>query len=318
MDAIATRKSDAALILASASVTPVSLELDPNITEEQYFEVGKKLALFESANQWWIGDWLNAADPDYGEHKALCASVGLNYNTAKVYAYVCNQIGRRLPNLAFDHHQTVAAMEPAEQKKWLDKALEGEGGKKWSTGKLRAELRRARLGTVPTLKGVYRVIYADPPWDYGNRGLDDYGHADRHYTSMSIDELCAMDVRGHVTDDAVLFLWVTSPLLDECWPVIEAWGFEYKTSFVWDKIRHNHGHYNSVRHEFLLVCTRGSCTPEINKLYDSVVQVERSGKHSEKPQEFYDIIATLYPSGNRIELFARNEHKGWAVWGNEC
>ena len=110
---------------------------------------------------------------------------------------------------------------------------------------------------------------------------------------------------------------MTSPLLDECWPVIESWGFEYKTSFVWDKVKHNVGHYNSVRHEFLLICTRGSCIPEGGKLFDSVVQVERTDKHSEKPQEFYDIIETLYPSGNRIELFARKDRHGWTSWGNE-
>ena len=55
---------------------------------------------------------------------------------------------------------------------------------------------------------------------------------------MSIDELCAMgpDIKAACDDDAVLFMWVTSPLLEECFPVIKAWGFKYKTSFVWDKV----------------------------------------------------------------------------------
>ena len=76
------------------------------------------------------------------------------------------------------------------------------------------------------------------------------------------------------------------------------------------------GHYNSVRHEFLLIATKGSCTPEIRKLFDSVVSVERT-KHSEKPQIFRDIINTIYPNGKRIELFARQKTEGWDVWGNE-
>ena len=134
---------------------------------------------------------------------------------------------------------------------------------------------------------------------------------------MSIKELCALDIRGVVEDNAVLFLWVTSPLLEECFPVVKAWGFKYKTSFVWDKVKHNFGHYNSVRHEFLLVCVRGSFTPENNKLFDSVVQVERTKEHSEKPEEFRNIIETLYPSANKIELFARKKIKGWSIWGNE-
>jgi N6-adenosine-specific RNA methylase IME4 len=174
---------------------------------------------------------------------------------------------------------------------------------------------------LPTNK--YRIWYADPPWSYGNSGAigdnDNYGRAERHYPTMSIAELCAMgaDIKTACEDNAVLFMWVTSPLLAECFPVIKAWGFEYKTSFVWDKIGHNFGHYNSVRHELLLVCTRGSCTPDNPKLYDSVISIEKSRVHSEKPEEFRHIIDNIYPNGRRIELFARRAVEGWDAWGNE-
>jgi N6-adenosine-specific RNA methylase IME4 len=164
---------------------------------------------------------------------------------------------------------------------------------------------------------TYRVIYADPPWKYGNQGLDDYGHAERHYPAMNIAELCSLNVRTLADADAVLFLWVTSPLLAECFAVIEAWGFTYKTSFVWDKVRHNFGHYNSVRHELLLVCTRGSCLPDAPTLFDSVQTIERT-EHSVKPEEFRQIIDALYTTGRRIELFSRREAAGWERWGNEC
>ncbi len=118
--------------------------------------------------------------------------------------------------------------------------------------------------------------------------------------------------------NAVMFMWVTSPLLEECFDVIRAWGFKYKTSFVWDKVGHNYGHYNSVRHELLLICTRGSCVPDTKTLYDSVVSVEKSSVHSEKPAEFRRIIDDLYTYGNRIELFARADVEGWDRWGNEA
>ena len=91
-------------------------------------------------------------------------------------------------------------------------------------------------------------------------------------------------------ENAVLFLWVTSPIIEECFEVINSWGFKYKTSFVWDKVRHNMGHYNSVRHEFLLICTKGSYLPENKKLYDSVITMKRSNEHSEKPEEFRALI----------------------------
>lgn len=183
---------------------------------------------------------------------------------------------------------------------------------------VRREIKRAEVresASLPTAK--YRVIYADPPWKYGDQLTEDYGGTKFHYPSMSIAELCALPVRDLCEPDAVLFLWVTSPLLFESAPIITAWGFTYKTSFIWDKIKHNMGHYNSVRHEFLLVCTRGSCTPDINTLFDSVQAIERTKKHSEKPHEFRAMIESLYPHGKRVELFARGDHAGWDVWGNQ-
>ena len=177
-----------------------------------------------------------------------------------------------------------------------------------------------RVAEMPSDK--FRVIYADPPWKYGDTLGGDlsegYGGAEKHYPAMSICELCAMPVKDTVDTDAVLFLWVTSPLLFECHPLIKAWGFEYKTSFVWDKVKHNMGHYNSVRHEFLLVCTRGRCTPDVKKLFDSVQSIERSSKHSEKPEAFRQIIDTIYPHGKRLELFARKQSKGWETYGNQA
>lgn len=167
------------------------------------------------------------------------------------------------------------------------------------------------------IAGKYGVIYADPPWDYGNTREENAVSMPEHYYQPIRDrDLKELNVGDIADDNAILFLWVTSPKLEECFPVINAWGFKYKTSFVWDKIKHNMGHYNSVRHEFLLVCTKGSYQPEVMKLFDSVQSIERS-KHSEKPEKFREIIETLYPSSNKIELFARKDSEGWDIYGNE-
>jgi N6-adenosine-specific RNA methylase IME4 len=176
----------------------------------------------------------------------------------------------------------------------------------------------ARLAAdLPTAR--FRVVYADPPWSYHDKadaGAVQSGGAEQHYPSMSIAELCALPVASICESNAVLFLWTTSPLLAESFEVIKAWGFTYKSSFVWDKHAHNMGHYNSVRHEFLLVCVRGSCPPDVPKLFDSVQKTGRT-EHSEKPGVFRIIIDTLYPHGKRVELFARETVKGWTSWGNE-
>lgn len=175
-----------------------------------------------------------------------------------------------------------------------------------------------RVAEIPD--GIFRVLYADPPWSYNDKcdnGAIQSGGAEKHYPSMTLAELEALDIKSISADDSVLFLWATCPLLEDALKVAKAWGFKYKAQFVWDKIKHNMGHYNSVRHELLLICTKGSCTPDKVKLFDSVQSIERT-EHSRKPDKFREIIETLYPHGNKLELFRRGDApKGWKVWGNE-
>lgn len=180
------------------------------------------------------------------------------------------------------------------------------------------QIKRDRIEKeAPAPTGKYRVIYADPPWSYGNTQPDYHTEQRDHYPVMPLSDICAIPVREWAEDDAVLFLWVTSPILEESFQVIRAWGFKYKASFVWDKVHHNMGHYNSVRHEFLLVCVRGSCQPDVRKLFDSVQSIERT-EHSKKPAEFYDIIETIYTNGDRLEMFARNPRDGWKGYGHQA
>ena len=168
----------------------------------------------------------------------------------------------------------------------------------------------------------FRVICADPPWKYNDKqDTSKLGGAQKHYDLMSIKELCEMPVKNIVKDDAVLFLWTTAPLLEDSFKIVKAWGFKYKTNFVWNKIRHNMGHYSSVRHEHLLLCTRGSCMPDVKKLHNSVVSIEKTKRHSEKPIEFLNLIDSIY-KGHRynpkLEMFAREPKKdNWYVFGNE-
>lgn len=176
------------------------------------------------------------------------------------------------------------------------------------------DCRVAERAQLPDAK--YRVIYADPPWMYGNTMPEYFNEQADHYPLMPMTELMALPVATLAEPDAVLFLWVTSPILADAFPLISAWDFTYKSSFIWDKQKHNMGHYNSVRHELLLVCTRGSCQPDTRRLFDSVVSEPR-GAHSRKPVTFRTIIDTLYPHGKRIELFARERVPGWDVFGNE-
>jgi len=200
------------------------------------------------------------------------------------------------------YKQIVESKKKAERKAAIEKA--------------KAQPRSASYVDIFTTDKKYRVIYADPPWSYNDEcktgGVQSRG-ASGVYTVMTLEDICKLPVPSQ--DNAVLFMWTTSPMLEVSFDVINSWGFTYKSSFIWDKVAHNRGHYNSVRHEFLLIAVKGSCTPDVKKLYDSVVSIERT-EHSRKPAYFRELIDELYPIGERIELFAREAADGWDVWGD--
>jgi N6-adenosine-specific RNA methylase IME4 len=177
-------------------------------------------------------------------------------------------------------------------------------------------LAQEPAGDLP--KGKFRVIYADPPWSYGLNQHHTQG-VSHHYRTMELNEMCALPVAEIVAKNAVLFLWVPAPQLEHGLSVINAWGFTYKTGLVWDKVRHMFGNYVSVRHEHLLIATRGSCVPDqLTPQIDSVLELKRGNRHSEKPKQFRAVIERLYPRGRRLELFARTRTKGWSAWGDDA
>lgn len=165
----------------------------------------------------------------------------------------------------------------------------------------------------------YPVIYADPPWRYenppmggGNRSIEN------HYPTMTLEEICALPVSDLATDDAILYLWATAPKLAECIKVIDAWGFEYRTCLVWVKDKIGMGYHARNQHELLLIAKRGEIPPPaVADRVSSVVSASR-GAHSEKPDEFYQLIESFYPTLPKIELFSRAARAGWAAWGNQA
>lgn len=168
--------------------------------------------------------------------------------------------------------------------------------------------------------GLYNVIYADPPWQYDNTGV--HGAADHHYPTMPLGEICSLlhGLQLQVAENAVLFMWVTNPFLQDAFQVIEAWNFEYKTNVAWVKtnlVKPGSGFYVRGRHELLYICTKGSFTPldkHISPPIGSVITADVL-EHSRKPEEAYHIIERLYPDCNYIELFSRNQRDGWDMWG---
>lgn len=172
-------------------------------------------------------------------------------------------------------------------------------------------------------KKKYKVIYSDPPWSFKTRS--DKGKdrsADKHYSCMSLDDICRLPVCD-ITDDSgcVLLLWTTAPFLQKSFKVIEAWGFTYKTvGFTWAKQNKvspsffiGMGYWTRSNAEFCLLCTRGSPKRAAKDVESLIISPRR--EHSRKP-EIYDRIERLV-KGPYLELFARTTSPGWDSWGNE-
>jgi len=297
----------------------------------------------DEAKQWAIGDWLVDGKRHYGDglYKRAAEITGLHPNTLEQFASNASryELLCRHKDLTFQHHKEAASIktigtdksgklyltDEADQDKIAELLGKAES-KGWSVVALREQVRNHKEWQREHIAAAnepekYAVIYADPPWMY-NTGdqhateAQDTVLAD-HYPSMSLRDICNLPQAKLAAENSVLFLWCTSPTLEEGLAVINSWGFNYKASMVWDKVAHNVGHYVSVRHELLLIATKGQ-PPKVPKLVDSVYVEERT-EHSRKPEYFRNLIDELYPKGNRIEFFRRGKGpKGWDEWGNEA
>lgn len=179
------------------------------------------------------------------------------------------------------------------------------------------EQKREDRPATPLPTGCFRLLYGDPPWRYEHVETESRA-IENQYPTMSLDEICALSVPA--ADDAVLFLWATSPKVAEAIRVIDAWGFNYRTCAVWDKELIGMGYYFRQQHELLLVAAKGSLPVPLPSARPSSVIRERRGGHSEKPERVYELLEAMYPTfteRDRVELFARRVRPGWSVWGNE-
>lgn len=161
----------------------------------------------------------------------------------------------------------------------------------------------------------FDVVYADPPWRYSNSSPTFENRIEKHYPTMSLDEI--KGAAPPVARDSVLYLWAVAPQLPGALEVMAAWGFAYRSSAVWDKEIPGMGYWFRGQHEHLLVGVRGKWSPPEPRLRVSSIFREPRGRHSKKPDKVRDLIATWFPDANRLEMFCRYPAPGWHVWGNQ-
>jgi N6-adenosine-specific RNA methylase IME4 len=317
-----------------------SIKFHPNrvaISRDADIEDWRKGGVFvqrtQQSNLWWLGDWAEAGEEKFGEEAAQYVSSN-HFSEAYLRRarWVCSKIApnRRIKELSFEHHAAVAGLKEPEQDRWLKRALDKELSVLDLRRSMRKQQHKKRYEEEDFPEGRFRVIYADPPWQYNDSGIipgptggEAYGRAERHFPTMKLDDIKDLKVQDITARNCALFLWVPAAILPDAFEVISAWGFTHKNGYVWEKDSPTAGHYNAPVHEHLLIATRGKMTPDMDVAmkFRSVQHAPSPGEHSSKPELFREIIDTLYPvirSGDRVELFARgNVPEAWRRWGNE-
>jgi N6-adenosine-specific RNA methylase IME4 len=178
------------------------------------------------------------------------------------------------------------------------------------------------------------VILADPPWRFVARSPKGLGRSpDRHYQTMTLDEIKGLPVGDLAARDCWLFMWVTGPMLPTAFEIATAWGFRYSSrAFVWIKLNPRlarcapffydaqadlatgQGYTTRKNAEDCLLFRRGQPKRLARDIREVIVSPRR--EHSRKPDEAHERIER-FATGPYCELFARQRRCNWAAWGNQ-
>jgi len=166
----------------------------------------------------------------------------------------------------------------------------------------------------------YDLIVIDPPWP-----IKKITHKARpnqvemDYKLMSLDEISELPIGKLSKDSCWIFLWSIQKFLFNSKGILEKWGFNHLATGVWEK---TYGRSAGMplfgfrwNAEFILIGYKQK--PELwpkRPLIPLVFQAKNI-KHSQKPNEFYQMIENL--GKDRIDIFARKQRYGWDSIGYE-
>jgi len=172
----------------------------------------------------------------------------------------------------------------------------------------------------------FACVLADPPWQFMNKTgkvAPEHRRLTR-YATLSTQAICDIAVQDYVAQRAHLYLWVPNALLPDGLKVMHAWGFQYKSNIVWQKVRKDGepdgrgvGFYFRNTTELLLFGVRGKDARTLDPGRSQVNVIKtRKQEHSRKPDEQYDLIERC-SWGPRLEMFARGSRQGWETFGDQ-
>lgn len=218
------------------------------------------------------------------------------------------------PKKAVDLANQASAAKVREMKHGVKETAQAQMEAK--RAEVKAHLEAVAANSPGVLSGVYDVIVIDPPWEMEK--IERYvtpSHVALDYPTMSIDDIKKMEIP--CADNCHVWLWTTHKYLPEAFGILKHWGLQYVCTFVWHKPGGfqppGRPQYNA---EFVLYARRGSPVFMDTKAFPVAFQAPR-GAHSEKPEEFYDLVRRV-TAGRRLDMFNRRKILGFDTWGKEA
>lgn len=165
----------------------------------------------------------------------------------------------------------------------------------------------------------YHVIAIDPPWAYEEKGGFSSSEYDAEsnrgavdYPTMTVEQIKKIELPE--AQDCVLFLWTTHAFLRDSFEILEQWGYKYKATLVWDKVKMGIGRTVRMQIEFCLIGVKGN--PIINGSSERDIITESRREHSRKPEAFYEMVERMC-IGNKLDYFSRQSRINWEHYGAE-
>ena len=163
-----------------------------------------------------------------------------------------------------------------------------------------------------------RTVVADPPWtpSLGSTwatATTDKARPQKHYSTATLDE-----IKSHRPDTAAqahLYLWTLNQHLDWGFEVCRAWGFEPVQTLTWCKPGLGVGRFQ-CNSEQVIVARKGTRHGNPFAATGGTWFEWPRGRHSEKPEAFYDLVERVSP-GPYLEMYARRYREGWTCVGDE-
>lgn len=150
---------------SGVTMTPVAWRAGPDLALDEWLESGRRLGLLGRNVAWWIGDWLRYGNHAYGERYVRAARVtGYDVQTLMNMVYVASHFepARRRGSLSWSHHAEVAALDPADQDAWLDRAEAEQMSVRCLRQEIRSEVRGADAAERRTLAETRKGSEPEP------------------------------------------------------------------------------------------------------------------------------------------------------------